>query len=68
MVLLNWNCHAWMPTCKTRKPSCLVGGDKAGADQRRFYRRLIALADARFDHQLASVKAAPQGVRHGKKS
>jgi hypothetical protein len=36
----------------------LVGGDKGGADQRRFYRKLIASADARFDEHLAMLKAA----------
>ena len=51
----------------------LVSGDKGGADQRRFYKRLIANADARFDEHLAALKAA--GVTklvkeksHGKKS
>ncbi len=36
----------------------LVGGDKGGADQRRFYKKLIAGADARFDERLATLKAA----------
>ncbi|MDX8400162.1 MAG: type II toxin-antitoxin system RelE/ParE family toxin [Gallionellaceae bacterium] len=51
----------------------LVGGDKAGADQRRFYKKLIASADARFDEHLATLKAASASKRikeknHGKKS
>lgn len=33
----------------------LVGGDNGGADQRRFYRKLIASADARFDGHLATL-------------
>ncbi len=36
----------------------LAGGDKGGADQRRFYRRLIAVADGRFDEHLAALKPA----------
>lgn len=51
----------------------LVGGDKGGADQRRFYKKLIASADARFDEHLATLKAASVSRRakekdHGKKS
>lgn len=30
----------------------LVGGDKSGVSQRLFYRRLIAIADRRFDQHL----------------
>ena len=51
----------------------LVGGDKGGADQRRFYRKLIANADARFDEHLATLKTASGSKQvkeksHGKKS
>jgi len=51
----------------------LVGGDKGGADQRRFYKKLIANADARFDEHLATLKATSASKRikekdHGKKS
>jgi hypothetical protein len=51
----------------------LVGGDKGGADQRRFYKKLIASADARFDGHLATLKAntvskQAQEKNHGKKS
>ncbi|WP_181703249.1 type II toxin-antitoxin system RelE/ParE family toxin [Chthonobacter albigriseus] len=37
-----------------RRAVLLVGGDKAGLDQRRFYRRLIAKADHRFAKWLAT--------------
>jgi hypothetical protein len=37
----------------------LVAGDKGGADQRRFYRKLIATADARFDEHLTALKTTP---------
>ena len=39
-----------------RQAILLVGGDKGGADQRRFYRRLIAIADARYAEHLATLK------------
>lgn len=51
----------------------LVGGDKGGADQRRFYKKLIANADSRFDEHLATLKVARVSKQvmekdHGKKS
>lgn len=51
----------------------LVGGDKRGADQRRFYKRLIASADTRLNEHLATLKAASVLIQvkeksHGKKS
>lgn len=39
-----------------RKAVLLVGGDKAGTGERRFYRRLVATADARFDDHLRRSK------------
>lgn len=39
-----------------RKAILLVAGDKAGVGQRRFYRKLIAKADARFDEHLETLK------------
>ncbi len=53
-----------------RQAILLVGGDKGGADQKRFYKRLIAIADERFDEHLATLKhARPSGKdgKHGKK-
>jgi hypothetical protein len=41
-----------------REAILLAGGDKGGANERRFYKRLIATADRRFDEQLAALKAA----------
>jgi hypothetical protein len=51
----------------------LVGGDKGGTEQRRFYKKLIGSADARFDEHLATLKATsvPKQLtekNHGKKS
>ena len=52
-----------------RQAILLVGGDKGGADQRRFYRRLIATADGRFDEHLDSLpKATGKESRRGKKT
>lgn len=40
----------------TRKAILLVAGDKAGVAQRRFYKTLIAKADARFGEHLEALK------------
>ncbi|WP_259649990.1 type II toxin-antitoxin system RelE/ParE family toxin, partial [Burkholderia pseudomallei] len=52
-----------------RQAILLVGGDKGGADQRRFYKRLIAVADARFDEHLSAL-AAMKGTesKHAQKT
>jgi hypothetical protein len=39
-----------------RRSILLAGGDKGGANQRRFYKALIATANARFDEHLAEMK------------
>ena len=39
-----------------RKAILLVAGDKSGLIEKRFYRRLIDKADARFEAHLAKVK------------
>ena len=36
-----------------REAILLIAGDKSGGSERRFYKRLIAKADARFDVHLA---------------
>jgi hypothetical protein len=38
-----------------RRSILLAGGDKGGANPRRFYKKLIAIADARFDEPLAEM-------------
>lgn len=40
-----------------QKAILLVGGDKSGGSEKRFYRQLIKQADARFDRHLAFMKA-----------
>jgi len=39
-----------------RQAILLVGGDKAGGSEKRFYKQLIARADDRFDRYLARRK------------
>ena len=39
-----------------RKAILLVAGDKSGGSEKRFYRQLIAKADARFDGHLPRLK------------
>lgn len=52
-----------------RQAILLVGGDKGGTDQRRFYRRLIAVADDRYDDHLASLNATEaKESKYGKKT
>jgi hypothetical protein len=46
-----------------RRAVLLVGGDKAGTDQKRFYKRLIAVADGRFDGHLAALKTVERGSK-----
>lgn len=50
-----------------RQAILLVGGDKGGTDQRRFYRRLIELADQRYDHHLGTLRKT-RGLRNDKKA
>jgi hypothetical protein len=39
-----------------REAILLAGGDKGGVKERRFYKRLVATADRRFDEHLAALK------------
>ena len=39
-----------------RRAVLLAAGDKSGGGEKRFYRRLIRTADARFDEHLTSLK------------
>lgn len=51
-----------------RQAVMLVGGDKGGADQRRFYQRLIRVADERYDQHLATLPAPMKEKQDGKKT
>jgi len=44
-----------------RKAILLIAGDKSGGSSVRFYRRLISVADARFDAYLAKIKKQKEG-------
>ena len=39
-----------------RKAILLVGGDKSGGGQKRFYKQLIATADRRFSAHFGKIK------------
>ncbi len=39
-----------------RQAILLVGGDKSGGSEKRFYRQLIQKADARFDEHVTRVE------------
>ena len=51
-----------------RQAILLVGGDKGGADQRRFYKRLIQVADERYDEHVGSLAQQSKENPHGKKT
>ncbi|HRQ15104.1 MAG TPA: type II toxin-antitoxin system RelE/ParE family toxin [Promineifilum sp.] len=40
-----------------RRAILLVGGDKSGVSEKRFYKRLVTVADERYDVHLARVKS-----------
>ena len=45
-----------MPSIHAGGPMLLVGASKSGVASDRFYRRLIATADSRFDDRLADLR------------
>jgi hypothetical protein len=51
-----------------RQAVLLVGGDKGGADQRRFYKRLIQVADDRYGDHIATLEKQAKEVPRGKKT
>jgi hypothetical protein len=64
-----WSGEVWRVAFafdSARQAILLVGGDKGGADQRRFYQQLIAKADARFDSHLATLAKIKKEHKHGK--
>jgi hypothetical protein len=55
----DWNGGVWRVAFAfdpIRQAILLVGGDKGGVDQRRFYKRLITVADDRYDAHLATLQ------------
>jgi hypothetical protein len=67
-----WKGEVWRVTFAfdpQRQAVLLVGGDKGGADQRRFYRRLIVVSDERYDRHLSNlVTTNVKESKHGKKT
>jgi hypothetical protein len=51
-----------------RQAIVLVGGDKSGADQRKFYKRLLTVADARYDEHLRTLIQSTKESKNGKKT
>ena len=51
----------------SRQAVLAVAGDKAGADQRLFYTRLIDRADIRLAHHLVEMNLTPKEKHNGKK-
>lgn len=70
----NWEGEVWRVAFAfdpKRQAILLAGGDKAGADQRRFYKRLIDIADERYSKHLAGISSSRQsgkGRKNGKKT
>ncbi len=52
----------------SRQAVLLVAGNKTGADQRLFYKRLIDKADTRLTQHLVEINQTPQEKHHGKKT
>ena len=55
----NWDKEVWRIAFAfdpKRRAILLTAGDKSGADQKRFYKKLIAKADERFDQHLNAVR------------
>lgn len=46
-----------------REAVVLVAGDKGGANQKRFYKRLIATADERYSEHLDAMKDGKDGTQ-----
>lgn len=51
-----------------RQAILLVGGYKGGADQRRFYKRLINVADERYTAYLGALTEPAKEPKHGQKT
>jgi hypothetical protein len=67
----SWNGQVWRVAFAydpQRQAILLVGGDKGGADQRRFYKRLLTVADERYDEHLGTLNQSGKESKHGKKT
>ena len=50
-----------------RRAILLIAGDKTGVSEKKFYKRLIAKADARYERHLERLKAEEKKAREKKK-
>jgi hypothetical protein len=50
-----------------RRAILLIAGDKTGVSEKKFYKRLIAKADARYERHLEKLKAEEKKTRERKK-
>lgn len=67
----SWNGQVWRVAFAfdpQRQAILLVGGDKGGVDQRRFYKRLINVADSRYNEHLGTLTQHSKEPHHGKKT
>jgi hypothetical protein len=67
----SWNGQVWRVAFAfdpQRQAILLVGGDKGGADQRRFYKRLLTVADERYGDHLSALSQPAKESKHGKKT
>lgn len=68
----NWQGEVWRVAFAfdpKRQAILLVGGDKGGAAQKRFYKRLIAVADSRYNQHLATLnEVTVKEPQNGKKT
>lgn len=67
----SWNGQVWRVAFAfdpQRQAILLVGGDKGGADQRRFDKRLIQVADERYGEHVGSLAQQSRENHHGKKT
>jgi len=68
----NWAGQVWRVAFAfdpLRQAVLLVAADKASVDQKRFYKKLIALADSRYhEHLLSLNEMLKQEMRDGKKT
>ena len=68
----NWMGDVWCVAFAfdpKRQAVLLVGGDKSGVDQKRFYKRLISVADNRYSQHLATLNdAIAKETKNGKKT
>ena len=67
----SWNGQVWRVAFAfdpQRQAILLVGGDKGGVDQRRFYKRLLTVADERYDDHLNTLSQSSKESKHGKKT